>query len=253
LEEEMKDLLTCAMDIGEEMLVCGAEVHRVEDSIQRMCLAMGASRIDIFIITSSMVATVHTPEGETLTQTRRIKGTGTDIERLHRLNDLSRRICSEGLSLAEIREAYRDIRQTRSYPFWLECLSCAVIAGTFTLFFGGGIAEAVVSTVIGAVIRLLGLIFSKMVTNRIFDRFINSFVASVLAFVAMRLSLVGGVDKILIGNIMLLIPGIGLTNALRDLFTGDSIAGLLRSIEAGLMAIAIAAGYFLCAVLMGGA
>ena len=82
----MKDLLTCAMDIGEQMLVCGAEVHRVEDSIQRMCLAMGASRIDIFIITSSMVATVQTPDGETVTQTRRIKSTGTDIERLDLLN-----------------------------------------------------------------------------------------------------------------------------------------------------------------------
>ena len=68
----------------------------------------------------------------------------------------------------------------------------------------------------------------------------------------MRLSLVGSVDKIIIGNIMSLIPGIGLTNALRDLFTGDSIAGLLRSIEAILIALAIAAGYFLSALLMGG-
>ena len=56
----------------------------------------------------------------------------------------------------------------------------------------------------------------------------------------------------IIGNIMSLIPGIGLTNALRDLFTGDSIAGLLRSIEALLIALAIAAGYFLSTVLMGG-
>ena len=248
----MKDLHTCAMDIGEQMLVCGAEVHRVEDSIQRMCLAMGASRIDIFIITSSMVATVQTPDGETVTQTRRIKSTGTDIERLDLLNGLSRRICSEGLSLPEIREAYRKIIETRNYPFWLECLSCAVIAGTFTLFFGGGVAEAIISTVIGALIKLLGNIMSRTFTNRIFERFISSFAASVLAFIALRLSLVGDVDKILIGNIMLLIPGIGLTNALRDLFTGDSIAGLLRSIEACLMALAIAAGYFLCTVLMGG-
>ena len=59
------------------------------------------------------------------------------------------------------------------------------------------------------------------------------------------------VDKVIIGNIMSLVPGIGLTNALRDLFTGDSIAGLLRSIEAVLTALAIAAGYFLVTVLGG--
>ena len=248
----MKDLLTCAMDIGEQMLVCGAEVHRVEDSIRRMCLAMGADRIDIFIITSSMVATVYTTDGNTLTQTRRINGTGTDIERLHLLNDLSRRICNDHLTLSEIRATYREITATHSYPFWLECLSCAVIAGSFTLFFGGGIPDAIVSTVIGAVVKLLAFFCSKAVTSRIFDKFICALAASLLAFCAVRLSLVGGVDKIIIGNIMSLIPGIGLTNALRDLFTGDSIAGLLRSIEALLVALAIAAGYFLSALIMGG-
>ena len=56
----------------------------------------------------------------------------------------------------------------------------------------------------------------------------------------------------LIGNIMTLIPGIGLTNALRDLFIGDSIAGLLRTIEAVLLALGIAAGYFLVTIFVGG-
>ena len=60
------------------------------------------------------------------------------------------------------------------------------------------------------------------------------------------------VDKVLIGNIMLLIPGISFTNALRDLFVGDSIAGLLRTVEAILLALAIGAGYFLFVWLMGG-
>ena len=248
----MKELLTCAMDIGEQMLVCGAEVHRAEDSVKRMCLAMGAERIDIFIITSSMVATVYTADGEALTQTRRINGTGTDIERLHRLNDLSRHICETPLSPDEIRSEYRKIMKTRVYPFWLECVFCAVIAGSFTLFFGGGVIDAIVSTVIGALVKLLGYLFGKAVTSRIFDKFICAVVASILAFCALRLSLVGGVDKIIIGNIMTLIPGIGLTNALRDLFTGDSIAGLLRSIEALLVALAIAAGYFLSTLIMGG-
>ena len=59
-------------------------------------------------------------------------------------------------------------------------------------------------------------------------------------------------DKVIIGNIMLLIPGVGLTNALRDLLVGDNIAGLIRLIEAVIMALAIAAGYFLFVFLVGG-
>ena len=76
----MEKILTNVMNIGEQMLISGAEVHRVEDSVRRMCCALGAKRIDIFIITSSMVATVYTQEGEIFTQTRRITAMGTDLE-----------------------------------------------------------------------------------------------------------------------------------------------------------------------------
>ena len=50
------------------------------------------------------------------------------------------------------------------------------------------------------------------------------------------------VDKILIGNIMLLIPGIELTNGMRDLFSGDILAGLLHIGEAVFLATVIALG-----------
>lgn len=245
-------LLDCAMDIGEQMLVSGAEVHRAEDSIKRMCTAMGAVRTDIFIIPSSMVATVHTKDGESFTQTRRITSAGTDLERLDRLNSLSRRICEEHLAEEDIRREYEKIVGGKKYPFWLECVAYAVIAGAFTLFFGGLLADAAVSAVVAIALRFVVLLTDRMLPNKIFAKFACSFLASALAFAAMHLSLIGGVDKVIIGNIMLIIPGVGFTTALRDLFTGDSIAGLLRSIEAVLTALAIAAGYFLCMLTVGG-
>jgi len=55
----------------------------------------------------------------------------------------------------------------------------------------------------------------------------------------------------MIGDIMLLIPGIALTNALRDLFVGDTISGILRLLEAVLQAGIIACGFAL-AILTGG-
>lgn len=249
----MKEALICAMDIGEQMLVCGAEVHRVEDSIERMCYALGAKRIDVFIITSSMVVTVHDANGDAFTQTRRVLNTGTDIEKLHQLNELSRKICSKTLSVEEIRARFDAVMQTKSYPFWAECVAYAAIAGAFTLFFGGNWIESIVSLVVGAIVRFVVLLADKSVMNKIFAKFLCCFVATTLAFIAARLGIIQTVDMIVIGNIMTLIPGIGLTNALRDLFTGDSISGLLRSIEAVLIALAISAGYFLCAFIAGGA
>lgn len=249
----MKDLLGCVMDIGEQMLLCGAEVHRVEDSVKRMCTALGAAQVDIFIITSSMVATVQIDDDTTYTQSRRVENVGTDIEKLHKLNNLSRAICKKPMTAAEIQTELSNISlTTKRYPFWIECISYAIIAGSFTLFFGGNWIEALLSLLIGALIRFVVSLTENMLGNKILAKCLCSFSASALAFLCLRIGWVDSVDMIIVGNIMTLIPGIGLTNAVRDLFTGDSIAGLLRSIEAVLVALAIAAGYFLFIFLTGG-
>lgn len=247
----MEKLLICAMDIGEQMLISGAEVHRVEESIERMCYAFGAERVDIFTITSSMIATVYTADGKHFTASRRITTAVTNFEKIHQLNELSRKICEKKLSFKEIQKELENIDNCKTYPFWLEVLCYAVIAAAFTLFFGGKLSETGVSLLVGAIVRFAVLFSEKAVSNKIFGKFFSSAVATALAFLSVNLGLIASVDKVIIGNIMTLIPGVGLTNALRDLFTGDSIAGLLRSIEAVLSGLAIAAGYFLIVILGG--
>ena len=247
----MERLLTCAMDIGEQLLISGAEVHRVEESIQRMCTAFGFARTDVFIITSSMVVTSYTQEGTPYTQTRRITTATIDIERIHRLNALSRKICAQPMTEEQIRQDLAQALSCKQYGFWTELLCYMAIAGAFTLFFGGTVMEMLISLLVGGIVRVGILLWETAVSRPIFTKFMSAAVATALAFCAVKLGWISSVDKIIIGNIMTLIPGIGLTVALRDLFTGDSIAGLLRTIEAVLTALAIAAGYFLVAALGG--
>ncbi len=249
----MEQLLDSVMELGEQMLISGAQVHRVEDSLRRIFNAYGVQRTDVFIITSSMVVTIHTREGAILTQTRRITETGTDFERLHRLNALSRSICTSVPDAVQIRAQLDAIASDKGYPLWLEFVCYSVIAGVFTLFFGGGLLEAAVSLGIGALVRLVLLACDRTVKNRIFAKFASALLATVFSYAALGIGLIPAVDKVMIGNIMTLIPGIGLTNALSDLFVGDSIAGLLRTIEACITALAIAAGYFAVVCLIGGA
>jgi uncharacterized membrane protein YjjB (DUF3815 family) len=128
--------------------------------------------------------------------------------------------------MTEIRQKFDMVMRTKSYPFWLECIAYAVIAGAFTLFFGGNVTESIVSLVVGGIVRFVVLLADKCALNKIFAKFLCCFCATAMAFIAVRLGIIASVDMIIIGNIMTLIPGIGLTNALRDLFTGDSISGL---------------------------
>ncbi len=248
----MEKLIDCVMDIGEQMLISGGEVHSVEESLKSMFNAYNTAHTDVFIITSSMVVTVHTIDGKVYTQTRRITETVTDYEKLHKLNELSRSICKNKFSSEEIRDKLSDISIAKSYPLWLEFICYAIIAGVFTSFFGGGIVESTVSFIIGAFVRLTVLICDKTFKNKIFIKFMSALIATILALLALKLNIITTVDMVIIGNIMTLIPGIGLTTALKDLLIGDSIAGLLRTIEACISALAIAAGYFAVVILTGG-
>ena len=249
----MNKKLNLAMDIGEEMLLSGAEVHRVEDSVGRILHAFGAERFDCFIITSSIVVTMRAANGELFTETRRITSSGTDFTKLDRLNRLSRRICSEQLTDEQIEKELANIRQTRPYPFAAEVLIYALIAGSFTAFFGGDLMQTAVSAVIGSLLRFLVWFSEKTVSNTIFSKFVCSSAVTFLTFLSVFSGIVSQGDEIIIGNIMLLIPGLGLTNALRDLFTGDSLAGTLRTLEAMLCALGIAGGYLVVSFAIGGA
>ena len=247
----MTQLFDYAMDIGEQMLISGAEVHRVEESINRMCYALGAERVDVFIITSSMVVTVYTQDDTAYTRTRRVTSMKFNIERLHKLNALSRQICEKEMTGEEIQLKLNEAINCKSFPALLEFISSAVIAGAFTLFFGGNVLETVISFFVGAFVWL-GLFFAdKLIPNKIFGKFYAAAIATFLAYLTVRFGWVSSMDSIIIGNIMTLIPGIGLTNSIRDLFSGDSIAGILRMVDAMLTALAIAAGYYLVAVLGG--
>ncbi len=248
----MNRILNLIMDIGEQMLISGAEVSRVEESVRRMGAAFGAQRSDAFIITSSMEVTLKDSEGNTYTQTRRISGSGTDIERLHLLNALARKISSKKADLETAEKEFSSIEKSKRYPTPTEIFSYAIVSGAFTVFFGGGAKDCLCAVVIGIVLALIVKLTEVGHLNKIFAKFFCSFVGTLMAFAALKLGLVPSVDTIIIGFIMTLIPGVGLTVALRDLFVGDSISGVLRTIEAVLFAFAIAGGYFLSAFIMGG-
>ena len=250
---EAEQLLTCALDIGEQMLISGAEIGRVEDSVRHICTAYGCSRTDVFTITSSIVVSIEDADRKYYTQTRRITATSTDLTRLDKLNALSRRICREKPDYDAVQADIRRICSKKAYPLWLEALASALIAGSFAVFFGGGLADGLVASLLGFGLRYTTWLLQKARMNAIFTNVVASFAMSFASIFLTRLGLGQDVNMIIIGNIMLLIPGIALTNSLRDMISGDIMSGMLRFFDAVLMAAAIAAGYILAATLLGGA
>ena len=245
------EFLYLTLQIGEQMLCSGAEVSRVEDSIRRICLSYGAERVDVFTITSSIVVTICGQSFGTVTQTRRIAGLQNDLHRLELLNALSRRIVAQKLSFDQVRQELEEIASAPRYTFCQQALIYALISASFSLFFGGDLWDAAASALIGAVMKWIDTAVKWMDLNSILAALVCSGLGGLMAFACVNLGFGTSVDKISIGNIMLLIPGIMLTNSLRDLFNGDTISGLLRFLEALLVAVIIAFG-FVVASMIGG-
>ena len=248
-------LLKLTMIISQQMVETGAEINRVEDSINRIGAAYGASRVDIFATTSNIIVSFEGEDGRVLTQTRRIRHTSTDIERLDRLNSLVRRMTEQKPSESEIEAELSDITEkTPTYSTPTVIFFYGIVAAAFSLLFDARtVEEFVISLLTGLIVGVAAKGMERLRVNKLLHRFLCSFLAAVCAYGAMRFGIISDVDKVMIANIMTLITGIGLTNALRDLFTGDSISGVLKFIESILLALAIAFGYILAAFLFGGA
>jgi uncharacterized membrane protein YjjP (DUF1212 family) len=241
-------ILSIALDIAAEILRAGGEIHRVEDTITRICLAYGAESVDVFAITSLITAEVRMPDGSYATMNRRVPSTYNHLARLEALNALSRAICKSPISAEEVRERLKDIRVYRPVPEWLCYLGGMLSCGGFAIFFGGslldGLAAAVIAFFLTLFARLRPLRINSMVKS-----LISSFAAGVLSVLCVEIGFGHHVDKIIIGTIMLEIPGLSFGNALRDLLCGDTLAGTMRFIQAILQTLMIALGYMAALVL----
>ncbi len=236
--------------MADAMMSCGAEVYRTEDTLNRIATAYGAEETDVFAITSTIVITVKMPGEEAFTQSRRLKTSGSnDFERLERLNALSRRVCREHTELTEF-EALIDAINAETENRRLIMLGSMLAASCFALFYGGTAADGAAVAIIGLFIYAMQVYLSPICLNRLFFQLAASFATGIAACIAACIIPGTHLDKLMIGGIMLLIPGVMFTNSIRDMLLCDTLSGILRLIEAVLLALLLTLGMLAAVMLM---
>lgn len=236
------ELLTIAIEIGQQMLESGAEIYRVEESIGRICIAYGAADTHVYAVPTSIIATVARPGEPPLTRTRRIRARGIDLDRLDRLNSLCRAICAQPMSESEVRGELVRIAARPDYPTWVLRLSFGTVAGLFTLLFGGDLRGAILAFGIGLCLKITLDALERMQVNNLFANIVGGALIAILAVSGSRTGLIDSYDRVIVGSIMTMVPGLAITNSMRDLIAGDSIAGMTKFTEALLVAAGIAIG-----------
>lgn len=238
---ELDEVLDASIQVGYELLKNGAEIYRVEQSIMYICGAFGVKEIEAFAIPSSIVVTVSDGH-QSLTKSKRVHMGKRDLDKIARLTDLSRCICREHLSYRETMDRLEEIKNAPVYSTALLYAAYMVVGASFTMFFGGKWQDGLVGAWAGVEIHFLSRILGKLNVNGFFVNIICGFTA---AFTALFLEKTFGVfnsDMIIIGTIMLLVPGLALTNSMRDFISSDTVAGVSGVIEALFVAMGIAIG-----------
>ncbi|MCL1950400.1 MAG: threonine/serine exporter family protein [Turicibacter sp.] len=236
------DLLDVMGHLGKLMLENGAETYRVEDSIERVAKAYGVARVDVYAATTAIMITITTPDNRSLSRIKRIHKRSVNLDKVERLNRLCRETVSLTLDIDVVKETLKAINLRPDYSFIVDMLGYALTTSSFTLFFGGGLVDAAVSLFIGCVLKIVDTRLSKLGGNPFFITILDSASVSVLALLFLSIGAAHDLDAVIIGTIMPLVPGVALTNAVRDLMAGDLVAGQAKMTEAVLTATCIALG-----------
>ena len=249
-EREQQLLVSRALDIGERMLLSGGEVSRVEDTISRILKSYGARRVEVFTILSFISLTAVFDEDRALTENRRVSivAYSNDFTRLEQLNALSREVCAARPDLDVILEqlAAIDLPPRKRQFRELNLLLGYMLSGfSFATFFGGTWRDALGAGICCLAVWFLNWFLKRGALQRLFHAFLVSFIAGALCYLMILLGLGEHPGQVMMAVIMVLIPGIAITNAMREMLITDTISGILRLVEALLIATAVAFGFAL--------
>lgn len=235
-------LMDLGIRIGYELAMCGAETYRIEDTVNHVLESFGVSS-EVFAIPNYLIVTIITDDGTPVTRMRRIGFHSTDLDAVETLNALSRAICNRHPSPEEALDWLEQVHKTaRHYSGAVVLLGDFLGALGFGILFGCRGIDIIISGLCGVIIGLINNLMTKLKVNPFFSTIAAAFCMALPAYILNTAGIVRNPDTVNIGALMILVPGLLFTNAMRDIIYGDINSGVNRIIQVFLTAAAIALG-----------
>ena len=239
---DLDKLLDFATDLGYELSMAGAEIFRVEESISRVLRAYGMEP-EVYAIPNCIIVSVTLPDGKSKTEMRRIGFHGNDLHAVELFSALSRRVCAEKPDGDTVHQWLRETKESRRQFSWiLQLIGYALASFAFSIFFGGNLVDGLVGGLAGLSVGLCSMFMDKLQTNNFFKTLLASIPLALIPYVMGALGICPRPDMATIGTVMVLIPGLLFTYAMRDIIYGDTNSGINRIVQVLLIAVAIACG-----------
>ena len=250
---DYKLLANTAMLAGEIMLCSGAETYRVEDTMYHILKTSNIESTQVIAMMTGLVVTLNDPGFEQpVTMMCRVSERSTNVSNIVKVNDISRRYCEGKISLEE---AYEELKHAKGkqYNRLLYNFATIGIAVGFAMMFGGSLHDIIAAAVVGAVLAGVMTIGKIAKLSSVLVHVLSGLGIAMLTVVIQRVLFADlSVNIVIASSIMPIVPGVAITNAIRDTIQGDYLSGCARILEAFLVAMAIAVGAGLGLLIVGG-
>ncbi|MCA0969282.1 threonine/serine exporter family protein [Halobacillus litoralis] len=234
------EVIELCLLIGRVMLQNGAETYRVEDTMTRIAASFGSGEAQSFVTPTGIVFSLGQSEPSKLV---RVSDRTTNLHKVAKANNISRSITSGSLSIREAHRELTDLDKAGTYyTIPAQIASASLASGCFAIMFQGSWFDFGPACVAGGFGFIALLAFHRFFEIKFFAEFLASLIIGVLAFSFLLMGIGNEADKIIIGSVMPLVPGLLITNAVRDLMAGHLVSGLSKGAEAFLTAFAIGGG-----------
>lgn len=235
-------ILELSFAMGETLLVNGAEISRVQETMERVAKSFHADAFNVYVISNAIFANGVENGVKHTTQLKHFPNTAIHFGRISAVNQLSREIAAGKHSVKESFRILENIKGLPYSPLPLAVLACGVGSAAFSYLFGGSPFDALTAFLCGLVLEL----YLHFTSTHSLSKFLTNLSASAFVTLCSVLLVLCGlgnnIDKVIIGSIIRLVPGVALTTSIRDFFNGDYLSGTIRMIDAVLVGGCIAVG-----------
>lgn len=228
---------------GEIMLKNGAETYRVEETMEHIAKACGAAKVESFVIPTGVFLTVSDVSGQLMTAMWRVHGRTINLDRVAKVNELSRRLVNRQIDSKDAYALLSLIGMERTgFSLVPSMFASGAIGGTAAILQNGGLAAVAGAFCAAFAVRYIAHMVSRRHGVQFTFEFLGGMTVALVGVVLNALWPEVGRDAVIIGGIMPLVPGIAITNSIRDVIAGDLLSGLSRGMEAALTAMAVTMG-----------
>ncbi len=238
---ETKNVLDIALSSGYILLSNGAEAYRVEETIERICSAY-MLQCECITTANGVFVSVQDNNGEKVTSLRKVKNPTVDLYKIELINTFARNIQNSNITYQEAVKKLKEIENAPKFSFPVRIFAACMTSFVYSMFFNGTIYDSIVSAAVSIGIYFMMDKISRLGFFQFFEFFFSGFLIGMVSMMAQALFPYVSEQNIITGAIMILLPGVPLTNGIKDIIYGDFTSGLIKVGEALLIVVAIGAG-----------